>query len=76
MGFGPVQMGKLLIFFGLMTVLAGGWLIILGRFGIFKLSGDLEFESKNWRIFLPITSCIVISIILTVILWVISFLRR
>jgi hypothetical protein len=76
MEFGPQQVGKWLILMGITIVLAGGLVMILGRIGLFKLPGDLEFGGKNWRIFLPIASCIIISIVLTAILWLINYFRR
>jgi hypothetical protein len=56
--------------------LLGVLVMVLGRVGLFKLPGDLEFGSKNWRIYFPIASCILISIILTLVLWLISYFRR
>jgi hypothetical protein len=50
--------------------------VVLGRFGLFKLPGDIEFGGKNWRIYIPLASCIIISVILTLILWLISYFRR
>ena len=76
MEFGPQQIGKWLISAGIIIVLVGGLIMLLGRIGLFKLPGDLEFGSKNWRIYLPLVSCIVISIVLTIILWFINYFRR
>jgi hypothetical protein len=76
MEFGPQQVGKWLILMGITIVLAGGLIMILGRVGLFKLPGDLVLGSKNWRIYLPIASCIIISIVLTVILWLTNYFRR
>jgi uncharacterized membrane-anchored protein len=76
MDFGPQQIGKWLISAGIIIALVGGLVMLLGRIGLFKLPGDLEFGSKNWRLFLPIASCIIISVILTIILWLINYFRR
>jgi hypothetical protein len=76
MDFGPQQIGKWLIAAGIIIALLGAIIIALGRAGLFKLPGDLEFGSKNWHIYIPIASCILISIILTVILWLINYFRR
>ena len=76
MEFGPQQFGKWLILVGIIIVLLGALVMPLGRVGLFKLPGDLQFSSKNWRIYIPIVSCIIISIILTVILWLIRYFRR
>ena len=76
MDIGPQQFGKWLIAAGIIIAILGVLVIVLGRIALFKLPGDLEFGSKNWRIYFPIASCIVISIILTLILWLINHFRR
>jgi hypothetical protein len=76
MDFGPQQIGKWLISLGIIIALVGALVMVLGRMGLFRLPGDFEFGGKNWRVYLPIASCIVISIVLTVILWLISIFRR
>ena len=76
MDFGPQQFGKWLIAAGIIIAVVGVLVMLLGRVGLFKLPGDLEFGSKNWRIYIPIASSILLSIILTLILWFISRFRR
>lgn len=76
MEFGPQQIGKWIIAMGITIAIAGVLVMILGRMGLFRLPGDLEFGGKNWRIYLPIASCIIISIVVTLVLWLISYFRR
>jgi len=76
MVFGPQQIGKWLIAVGILVALLGGLIYLLGKIGLFRLPGDLEFGSRNWRIYIPIASCIILSIILTLILWLINHFRR
>lgn len=76
MDFGPQQIGKWLIAAGIIIAVVGALVMLLGRVGLFKLPGDLQFGSKNWRIYIPIASSILLSIILTLILWLISHFRR
>ena len=76
MEFGPQQIGKWLILFGAVIVLVGVVFIVLGRVGLFRLPGDIEFGSKNWRIYLPIGTCVLVSVILMLVLWVIHYFRR
>jgi len=76
MDFGPQQIGKWLITAGVIVVLLGVFMIVLGKVGLFKLPGDLQFGGKNWRFYFPILSCIIISIILTIILWLINYFRK
>jgi hypothetical protein len=76
MDFGPQQIGKWLILAGILAAVMGALMVLLGRAGLFRLPGDLQFSGRNWRIYFPIASCIIISVILTLILWVISYFRR
>jgi len=76
MDVGPQQMGKWLIAAGVILALLGALMVLLGRAGLFRLPGDLEFGSKNWRVYIPIASCILLSILLTLILWLINYFRR
>jgi predicted Co/Zn/Cd cation transporter (cation efflux family) len=73
---GPQQIGKWLILAGIVISLAGAFIMVLGRVGLFKLPGDLQFGGKNWKVYFPIASCVIISIVLTLILWLINYLRR
>jgi predicted Co/Zn/Cd cation transporter (cation efflux family) len=73
---GPQQIGKWLILAGLVIAMAGAFVMVLGRVGLFKLPGDLQFGGKNWRVYFPIASCVIISIVLTIILWLIHYLRK
>jgi hypothetical protein len=76
MDFGPQQFGKWLVLAGAAIAVLGVLIMISGRMGLLKLPGDLEFGSRNWRIYLPVGSCIVISLALTVILWLTKYLRH
>jgi len=73
---GPQQFGRWLIIAGTIIILTGALVVLLAKFGFFRLPGDVEFGSKTWRIYFPITSCILISIILTIIFWLINYFRH
>ena len=72
----PHQIGKLLIITGIAITAAGILTIALGKTGIFNLPGDIRLEGKNWKIYFPIASSIIISAILTLTLWLINIFRR
>jgi hypothetical protein len=72
----PQQFGKWLLLAGIIVSIIGAVLILLGHIGFFNLPGDLEFVGKNWKVYVPITSCILISVILTLILWVVFYLKK
>ena len=76
MPFGPQQFGKWLVVFGAVLVVIGTLVILLGRIGLFRLPGDFTFGGRNWRIYFPIASSILLSILLTLILWLIHHFSR
>ncbi len=76
MGNLPENLAKILIFTGAILLIAGLVVFALGKIGFFRLPGDIEMGGKNWRIFFPITTSILLSIILTFILWLVSSLRK
>jgi len=72
----PQNFGKLIVITGVIISLIGVVIIFLEKIGLFKLPGDIEFGGRNWKVFFPIVSCIVISIVLTVILWIVNYFRK
>jgi hypothetical protein len=67
--------GKILLLIGL--ILAGlGVLFMLGGKGplswIGRLPGDLYFKSKNFSFYFPLATSLLLSIVLTLILWLIN----
>ena len=74
--FEPQQIGKVLLITGIAISLSGVIIILLGNLGLFKLPGDIQLHGKNWRVYFPIASCIVLSIIITLIMWLINFFKR
>jgi hypothetical protein len=63
------QLAKLIIIFGAVLIVLGGLLWILGRFGFRGLPGDISYESERVKVYFPIVTCIVLSILLTLGLW-------
>jgi hypothetical protein len=72
MDMGPGQIGKWLIVMGLMLCGIGVLMVVLGKFGLFRLPGDISTGGRNWHFFMPITSCLVLSVVLTLSMWIIS----
>jgi len=76
MDFQPQQFGKWLVVIGAAIIVFGVLTILLGKIGLFRLPGDLTFSGRNWRIYFPIASSILLSILLTLILWLIHYFTR
>lgn len=73
-----VELGKALLGLGLLLAVIGGVLLIAGRFGLplGRLPGDLSYRGKNVSFFFPIGTSILISVVLSVIFYLISRFRR
>jgi hypothetical protein len=60
------SLGKLLIVFGVVLALVGGLLVLAGKVPFLgRLPGDIVVRRENWSFYFPLTTCIVISVLLT-----------
>jgi uncharacterized protein HemY len=65
--------GKILIFIGGILIFLGLIFSFAGKIPYFgKLHGDIYIKRENFTFYFPITTCILISIILSVIFYLIS----
>ncbi|MDH7599998.1 MAG: DUF2905 domain-containing protein [Sedimentisphaerales bacterium] len=72
----PQQIGKWFLAIGIALAALGVMLMILGRVGQFRIPGDLVFTGKNWRVYIPLGTCLLASAVLTLLLWIINLFRR
>ncbi len=70
------QIGKTIVLLAVALAIIGALIWGLGKAGFKGLPGDLRIESENFRIYFPIVTCIVISVLLTLALWLWQWLRR
>lgn len=63
-------MAKWLITLGLILVVMGVLWPLLSKLGLGHLPGDIRIERKNGTFYFPITSSLLVSAILTLILWI------
>ncbi len=62
--------GKTLIIIGIILIIAGGLLMFGSKIPfIGKMPGDISIQKKNFGFCFPITTCIIISIILSLFSW-------
>jgi len=62
-------MGKLLILTGFILIILGLFLVFSGRIPYLgKLPGDIRVERENFVFYFPLATCILLSILLTLIL--------
>lgn len=72
------SVGRILVIAGLFLVALGLLIIAAGRLGLpfGRLPGDLTFRTKNVTVFAPIATSLLLSLLLTLILYVLSRFRR
>jgi hypothetical protein len=71
------ELGKWIFGLGLALVAIGGVLMLAGRLGLplGRLPGDFVYRGKHATVYFPLVTCIVISVVLTLIFYVISRFR-
>ncbi|MCB0292007.1 MAG: DUF2905 domain-containing protein [Calditrichaeota bacterium] len=62
-------MQKALIVIGVLILLAGLLWPWLGKIPLGRLPGDIVIDRPNFRLYFPITTMILISLIISAILW-------
>ena len=59
--------GKLLMMMGVVILAVGAWMVWGPRgFRPFHLPGDFTFGGSGWKIYLPLGTCLLLSLILSV----------
>jgi hypothetical protein len=72
------DLGRLLIGLGLVLLIGGGLLLLLGRTGIplGRLPGDISYRGKNFSVYVPLGTSILLSILLSAVFYLLSRFRR
>jgi len=65
-------MPKLLIAAGIVLILVGLAWLVGERFGLGKLPGDIVIERANFRLYFPIATSLIISVILSLVFWLLN----
>ena len=65
------DVGKTLVVVGLAVALLGGviWLGGKMQLPLGRLPGDLRIDRPNFKFYFPLTTCLLLSVVLTVIAW-------
>jgi hypothetical protein len=62
-------MSRFLIILGLVIVAIGLLWPLLTRLGLGRLPGDIAIQRGNFSFYFPIVTCLVISVLLSALLW-------
>jgi len=73
----PSQLGKFLVIAGVLIVVVGLLLMAGAKFGhLGRLPGDIVYKGKHVQFYFPIVTCLVLSAVLTLVFWLISYLTK
>lgn len=72
------DLGKLLLIGGLVLAGVGVLLMVGGRlpFRLGRLPGDVSYHGRSGSFYFPIVTCILLSVALTLIMWIVNYFRR
>jgi Protein of unknown function (DUF2905) len=72
------DLGRILIFIGALLLVLG--LIVVGltrlNLPLGRLPGDMSWRGRNWSVSFPLATSILLSVLLSLIFWVISRFRQ
>jgi hypothetical protein len=73
-----MELGKLLVILGLTLVVAGIVAMLLGRMNLplGRLPGDFLYRGKNTTVYFPLATSVVVSVVLSILLYVVNRRRR
>lgn len=72
------ETGKILIVLGIVLAGVGALLAFGGKlpFRLGRLPGDVVYQGRNGSFYFPVVTCILLSAVLIVLLWVVNHFRR
>jgi hypothetical protein len=73
-----MELGKLLVFLGVALVVAGIVVMLLGRMNLplGRLPGDFLYRGKHTTVYFPLMTSIVVSVVLSILLYLVNRWRR
>ena len=72
------DLGKLLLILGAIILVIGAVLLVAGRYNlpIGKLPGDFVVRGKHSVFYFPLATCIILSVIISLVLWLLGRMHR
>lgn len=65
-------MQRWLIIFGVVLIALGLLWPLIGKLGLGRLPGDIVIERENFRLYFPIVTSLLVSVVLSLILWLLN----
>ena len=73
-----MELGKLLVVLGMLLLAAGIVVMVMGRMNLplGRLPGDFLYRGKNTTVYFPLATSVLVSVVLSILLYVVSRWRR
>jgi len=65
-------MARMIILIGLVLVAVGLVWMLAERLGLGRLPGDIVIERENFRLYIPLMTMLIVSIVLSLVMWLIN----
>jgi hypothetical protein len=65
-------MSRVLIIFGVVLIAVGLLWPVVSKLGFGRLPGDIVIERENFRLYIPIATSIIVSVLLSLLLWLLN----
>ncbi len=72
------DLGKSLVVIGALLALVGLLLVAGGKlpFRLGRLPGDVAYQGKTGSFYFPVVTCLLLSVLLTLAMWIVNHFRR
>ena len=75
------ELGRVMVFAGVALAVVGALLWLAARpgglpFRLGRLPGDIAYQGKHGSLYFPVVTCILLSVALTLILWLMQWLKK
>jgi hypothetical protein len=72
------ETGKLLMVLGIVLLGVGALLTFGGKlpFRLGRLPGDIVYQGRNGSFYFPVVTCVLVSVVLSLLMWVVNHFRR
>jgi len=72
------EIGRVLLIFGLLIAAVGVFFMVGAKLPLRlgRLPGDISYHGRHGSVYFPIVTCVILSVALTLILWIVSAIRR
>jgi hypothetical protein len=72
------EVGRIIVILGISLIVIGGVVMLLGRAGLplGRLPGDIVYKGKNTSFYFPLATSILLSIVLSIVMYLVGRFRQ